>query len=196
RRRTEQLPPAFSAIKVAGRAAHRRARAGETVELPPRQIAVRSLRALLPEEGSAPWQPSADPCCLDLALTVSKGYYVRSLARDLGHQLGLPAHLTRLRRTASGSFDLSQAVLLEQDGQALADRVLPLAEAARRALPAAILTMDGARRAACGQALQLCHFAEPPTTSGPTAWLTEAGTLAAVGRLEPDGQATVIRGFT
>jgi tRNA pseudouridine55 synthase len=164
RARESQEPPVFSAIKVAGRAAHRRARAGEAMELAERPVAVLelTLEAMTPAGQ------------LVLAMRVSKGYYVRSLARDIGRALGVPAHLARLERTASGSFRLDEASPLD------ALRLVPLAEAARRALPSATLTASGAVRARSGAALGDADFAVPGGPE-PTAWLDEAGELVAVG---------------
>ncbi len=120
-----QRPPAFSAVKVAGVAAHRRARRGETVALPPREVTIRELRLLS-------WTPPE----LSLEVTCSAGTYIRSLAHDLGQAIGCGAHLVALRRTASGPFTLADAVPLRNLAQWAATGewtkgVLPLAEATR-----------------------------------------------------------------
>ncbi len=140
RARTEQVPPAFSAIHVDGERAHEKSRRGEAVQLPPRAVRVIALDAR-----------TVTGRRVELELTVSKGYYVRSLARDLGQALGVPSHLAALRRTASGRFTLQDAVawpLAEPPPQPI-----ELADAARRALPCAILTEAGAARARLGQKL-------------------------------------------
>ena len=95
----EQTPPAFSAVKVGGVRAYRKARRGEAVALAPRRVTVFELTA-------TGW---AGP---DLAFhaTVSGGTYLRSLARDLGERLGCGGHLAELRRTAVGPFRLEDAV--------------------------------------------------------------------------------------
>ena len=98
RERTLQVPPAVSAIKLQGRRAYALARAGEAPELPPRAVRMFELREL-----------ERDETTLSLELRVSKGYYVRALARDLGLALGVPAHLSQLRRISSGSFTLAEA---------------------------------------------------------------------------------------
>jgi tRNA pseudouridine55 synthase len=99
-----QTPPAYSAIKVAGRTAHRAARAGEALELAPRPIEVfeATLRGVDP--GLTIW---------DVAFRVSKGTYIRSLARDIGRACGGAAHLAGLRRTAAGTVSLEDAVALD-----------------------------------------------------------------------------------
>lgn len=173
RARTKQVPPAFSAIKVGGQRAHVKARRGEEVVLEARDVLVRNmeLRALRETE-------------IDLALEVSKGYFVRSLARDLAHALGTVGHLRALRRTRSGCFAVDEAGPLEHD------RLIPLATAAARALPAIVLTEDAVREASFGRPVPLASCGE-----GPHAWLDATGRLVAVGETAPDGRGRVLRGF-
>ncbi len=98
----DQIPPAYSAKKIAGEAAHRRVRRGEEVALEPRRVTVHELeltRLELPE--------------VAFRVRCSSGTYVRALARDLGEALGVGAHLTALRRTAVGPFGVGGAVSLE-----------------------------------------------------------------------------------
>lgn len=183
RARTRQLPPAVSAIKVAGRRAYAIARSGEVPELAERDVHVTELELV-----------ARDASSLTVELCVSKGYYVRALARDLGRALGVPAHLSFLRRTASGSFDLTQACAWP----ALAGTpLLPTAEAARRALSAAVLTESGVRRARHGQLLDPADFSDrQQATGGATeAWLGADGALVALGREQEPGQFRVVRGF-
>lgn len=97
-----QLPPAFSAKKVAGRTAHDAARAGEPIELQP--VPVRVTR----------WDlHRVSPESLDATIVCGGGTYIRALARDLGRIIESAAHLTSLRRTRSGSFDVAHAVSLD-----------------------------------------------------------------------------------
>jgi tRNA pseudouridine55 synthase len=103
----EQRPPAYSAVKVAGERAYRRARRGEAVELAPRPVEIRELEIL---EAAVP--------DLQFRATVSAGTYIRSLARDIGAKLGCGAHLTALRRTAVGPLLLADAVAPEAVTQA------------------------------------------------------------------------------
>lgn len=100
-----QLPPAYSAIKVDGKTAHRAARAGRPLELAARPVTVYS--ATLKAVGGT-------PVSWDVAFEVSKGTYVRSLARDLGVRVGSAAHLAALRRTASGELCLAAARSLDE----------------------------------------------------------------------------------
>ena len=100
------MPPAYSAISVNGVRSYARARAGETVELDARPVTVHSasLAAIQDVDGHPGW------LC---AFEVSKGCYIRAIARDLGRACGSAAHLAGLRRTSSGSISLSSCVTLE-----------------------------------------------------------------------------------
>lgn len=102
-----QRPPAFSAVKVAGRRAYRAARAGEPIELPERTVTVHRLELIGWDDGDT-GRPAAV-----LEVDCSAGTYVRSLARDLGERLGTGAYLGTLVRTASGSFRLAGALDLD-----------------------------------------------------------------------------------
>jgi len=99
----EQTPPAYSAKKVRGEAAHRRARRGETVELTPCVVTIHALELT-----------SVDLPHVGLRVRCSSGTYIRSLAHDIGEALGVGAHLVALRRAAIGRFDISHALGLEQ----------------------------------------------------------------------------------
>jgi len=87
----EQVPPMYSAIKVDGERLYEKARRGETVDRPPRQVTIDELAIL-----------NKDGCDVRVRIACSKGTYVRSLARDIGAELGVGAHLTALRRTRIG----------------------------------------------------------------------------------------------
>jgi tRNA pseudouridine55 synthase len=119
----EQVPPPYSAVKVHGRKAYEMAREGEEVDLAPRKIKVYSLELL----EWAPPDAVVDVYC-------SSGTYVRSLAHDLGNNLGCGANLTGLRRTKSGRFTLREAVPLRKLRDSFADGtwyqdLIPAAEA-------------------------------------------------------------------
>ena len=124
----DQVPSAVSAIKVDGRRAYERVRAGEQVELKARSVRVDAIEVHRIHP--------ADDDGLDLEVSVrcSSGTYIRAIARDLGDELGTGGHLTALRRTAVGPFGLGMASTLEQLAEELT--VLPIAEAARVAFPA------------------------------------------------------------
>ena len=182
RERVLQLPPNVSAIKLGGRPAHRRVRAGEAVELAPRSVRVESLELLEVLGGSARF-----------ALSVSKGYYVRAFARDLGESLGAPAHLSQLRRTQSGNWSLSDAVAwppLETPPPLIATR-----DAAAACLPCGFLTPAGVLRARQGKPLGEADFSELPADAPVSVWFDGERRLVALGQRGESGAFRVLRGF-
>jgi tRNA pseudouridine55 synthase len=187
--RTLQVPPAYSAIHVGGRRSHDLARAGEAVALDPRPVAVRRIRVTgAGAAGAEPW--------IALELDVGKGYYVRSLARDLGERLGVPAHLSALRRTRSGSFRVDEARGLDADAAVLLAALIPMAAAAARALATGRLTAEGVARARQGKRLVEGDFDVPPPVGEDAAWLDPAGRLVAIGARAAGDEGFVIhRGF-
>lgn len=140
----DQVPPAYSAVSVGGRRAYAMARAGERVELEPRRVRVfdAHLEEVLPDERS--WVVSLD---------VSKGTYVRSVARDLGRELGCYAHVSALRRTFSGPVTLSDCVSLEEleAGGAELVRGRCLDPAAALGLPVRELGLSEVADVSCGR---------------------------------------------
>jgi tRNA pseudouridine55 synthase len=143
----DQVPSAVSAVKVAGRRAYDRARAGERVDLPARPVTVRRFAA------TAFARPTPDLLDVDVEVECSSGTYVRALARDLGAALGVGGHLTALRRTRVGPFTLDRARTLDELA-ALGDPVtLPLPAAVREALPARELDEAEARELSFGRSL-------------------------------------------
>lgn len=179
RARRSQIPPNFSAIHVNGRRAHELARKGERVELDPRDVQVASIH--LRSTGD-------DPPHVVLRLAVSKGYYVRALARDLAASLGTVAHLTALRRVRSGPFCIEEASTL--DAPDFTARALSIADAARRSLPEVVLDETQARDACHGKIVHL-----DTEVRGNAAWLDQQRNLIAVGRIDESGAGRVLRGF-
>jgi tRNA pseudouridine55 synthase len=148
-----QLPPAYSALKIGGRRAYARARAGEMVTPPARTVTVHALE-LLDHDGET----------AVFAARVSKGTYIRSLARDIARALGSLGSVSMLRRTQAGPFTLDQAISLDKlaelgDGRALDDALLPLA-AGLDDIPALAITPDQAGR--LRQGLKLVGIAASP----------------------------------
>lgn len=180
--RKEQVPPDFSAISIDGKRAHRLARSGKPVILAPRPVAVRRLDLV---------ERSDRELVCDVA--VSKGYYVRALARDLGAALGAPAHLSALERRASGPFRLDEALAWPRDTP---PPLLSLRDIASRSLSPATLTDEGAGRARLGQPLSADHFSARPGDAAVVAWLDPAGHLVALGGPDNAGGYRVVRGFT
>ena len=142
----QQVPTAVSAIKVDGKRAYQRVRDGEAVELKARPVTVHEL--VVHDVRSA-----GEHLDLDVSVRCSSGTYIRAIARDLGARLGVGGHLTALRRTAVGPYDLAAAATLEE----LADdfRMMPIAEAARAAFPALELDDRQAGDVRVGRALDL-----------------------------------------
>jgi tRNA pseudouridine55 synthase len=189
----QQVPPAVSAIKVAGRRAYQLAREGAPPVLDPRPVtvwsftvqAVRSVSAA-PHNGTPDGAP-ADLLDADVEVRCSSGTYIRALARDMGDALGVGGHLTRLRRTRVGPYDLSAAHGLDELAERLT--VLPLAEAAASAFPVRELTMEQAR--------SLSHGGRLPglgEETGPVAAFGPDGTLIALVQ-EKDGVARPLAVF-
>ena len=106
-----QIPPKYSAIKIQGRKLYDYARKGEEIDIQPRKVTIHFLEVL-----------EFDYPILQIKLKVSKGTYIRSIARDLGHKLGVGAHLTKLVRTGQGDFSLLNATTFENlNGQKILD---------------------------------------------------------------------------
>ncbi|MBK6299430.1 MAG: tRNA pseudouridine(55) synthase TruB [Sphingomonadales bacterium] len=145
-----QIPPAFSALKVDGKRAYDLARAGEGVILESRQVTIRDLSIRRPCEGATVGE-------VTLTAQVSKGTYIRSLARDIAHALGTVGHVSMLRRTKAGPFRLDQAISLDilmekAKARALEDVTLPI-RTALDDIPALALTPEQARLLHNGQVL-------------------------------------------
>lgn len=104
----KQMPPAYSAIKVNGKKSYEAARAGTIIDLTPRDIVVHDAQLLDVREGAGETLPS-----WDVEFHVSKGTYIRALARDAGVALGCPAHVAALERTGLGLLTLEECVSLE-----------------------------------------------------------------------------------
>jgi len=155
-----QVPSAVSAIKVDGRRAYARVRAGESVELAPRPVHVERFEVLARRDGADEGLPVVD---LDVAVTCSSGTYVRALARDLGGRLGVGGHLTALRRTRVGPYGIDVARTLEQLTEEFT--LLPLADAARVAFPVRELTAEEARRLSHGMRLEPAGLGPAPAAA-------------------------------
>ena len=156
-----QVPSAVSAVKVGGVRSYARVRAGEQVELAARPVVVSRLD-LVARRGDE----------LDVVVECTSGTYVRALARDLGAALGVGAHLTALRRTRVGPFDLAQARTLEQHAEALA--LVPLDAAVAAAFARRELDADEAVALSYGRRL------------APT------GVAGTVGAFAPDGRCIAL----
>lgn len=172
-----QTPPAYSAKKVGGEVAHRAARRDTPLAIPPVPVVVHALSLDAFEGGVA-----------TVSMRVSAGFYVRTLAHDLGEALGCGAHLAGLRRTRAGAFDLSGAVSWEALATAargaMASAVVPLDDLLPD-LPAAVLPAEAAARVRHGQSVQAAVSGGATATAGPVRLLDEDGHL--LGIAEPSG---------
>jgi tRNA pseudouridine55 synthase len=179
----EQVPPAYSALKVGGQRAYDLTRAGEVVELNSRSVTIFSL-AILPA--------TAAEDKVTLIAHVSKGTYIRSLARDIAYALGTVGHVTYLRRTKAGPFTQSQAISLDKleqaaKGAGLEHLLLPL-EAGLDDIPALALDQTSAQAVRQGRVLS-----GMPQSSG--LYLAKLGSVPVALIEIMDGTATVVRGF-
>jgi tRNA pseudouridine55 synthase len=146
----EQVPPAYSALKIGGKPAYARARSGETVEMKARRVSIYELSAV----PALPGQPLQ---AITLLARVSKGTYIRSLARDIARALGTVGRVAMLRRTKAGPFTLESAISLDKMTQLamareLEQALLPLT-AGLDDIPALPVTPDQARLLRQGQRL-------------------------------------------
>ncbi|MDO4290599.1 MAG: tRNA pseudouridine(55) synthase TruB [Eggerthellaceae bacterium] len=177
--KSKQLPPVYSAIKVDGRKACDEARRGRIINLEPRDIEVYRAE-LLGIRGA----DGAEPAAWDVAFHVSKGTYIRALARDMGAALGCPAHVGALRRTSVGELTLDECVSLETLSEigeraaldpvrllglrfAFADEAVERAVGNGNPLPAQALELCERRRATSAQEMCACtagvrESCEPP----------------------------------
>lgn len=187
RGRVVQTPPVYSALKQRGVALYKRARRGEHVQAPPRQVEIHRLEL----EGF-------DGDCLRLHVECGSGTYVRSLARDLGERLGCGAHLTVLRRLWVDPFTrpaMHTVAALEQTfvdgGVAALDRLLLPLEAGVGALPA--LQLDEAQVLRLRQGQKFSLTAQHPVDLCRA--LDAQGRLVALVAVDADGVVRVRRGF-
>jgi tRNA pseudouridine55 synthase len=203
----EQVPPAYSALKVDGKRAYDLARAGEEVALKSRKVVIHALAirhaelvsasSVEPHRGSPDWtlkqvQGDGKVNQVILAARVSKGTYIRSLARDIARALGTVGHVAMLRRTKAGPFTLEGAISLDKLGEAakgrtLEQHLLPLT-AGLDDIPALPVTPDQA--GALRQGRKLIGIAAQPglhlaTDDDVPVALVEIG----------EGELRVVRGF-
>jgi tRNA pseudouridine55 synthase len=179
----EQRPPAYSAIKVAGRRAYAMARAGEAVELAPRSVTIHAIDVVDWDETTA-----GEPVAI-VDVECSAGTYVRSLARDLGEAVGNAAYLGALTRTASGPFDLASAVDLDTIRVAAAKEgstaIAELLQPVDAGLDLPTVTVPGSLLVpiARGQSVGVPAGAGPLVPDRPVRLVDDGGRLIAIARL-------------
>ena len=179
-----QIPPVYSAVKVDGERAYKKARRDETVEIAPRIVRIDDIRLM----------DVPDPDHAVFEMDCGKGTYVRALARDLALHLGCEGHIRRLRRTVVGPFREEMAVPLqafeENEGgnvaMLLAEHLLPV-ETVLDDIPALALTEQEAHRLKHGQAIPVLPVAQRSPqgliSQGDVVQVTAAGTLLGLARI-------------
>ena len=182
-----QEAPKLSAIKVGGRPLHRRARQGEDVVAPVREVELHEVVV-----------DSVSPVEIALSLHCGKGFYVRSLARDLCHALGTRGHVKALRRTQSGVFPIEKALFGDRmTAEAIDARLIPLREACG-ALRRVELSEEGVAHARHGRPIGAADLVGDDWRSAPEdeslALFGPDGEPVALGRRVEDG-LRVVRGF-
>lgn len=176
----QQVPSKVSAIKVNGVRSYTRVREGEDFELPARPVTVSSftVQDVRPADGALD---------LDVTVVCSSGTYIRALARDLGAGLGVGGHLTALRRTRVGPYDLAGARTLEELGEDFG--VLPIEDAAAAAFPR--WDVDASQAELLGHGVRI---PTPELAPGPHAVFGPDGRLLALVERQA-GQARIVAGF-
>jgi tRNA pseudouridine55 synthase len=221
----EQIPPKYSALKIDGQRAYDLARAGVQVEMKLRGVTIYALSISSlkrsfgegdraggvvegPESAVTPPPVNAGPPPrashreeieeITLTATVSKGTYIRSLARDIARALNTVGHITMLRRTKAGPFTLKQAISLDKlneigKGADITDYLLPL-EAGLDDIPAFDLTPDQAKLLRQGMTLDELEMIGNPALNGLFLATENQGSPVALAELV-DGTVKVVRGF-
>jgi tRNA pseudouridine55 synthase len=172
----EQVPPAYSAVKVAGQRAYDLARRGEEVSLSSHSVQIHAIQI----------QDYAYPH-LDLEVRCGKGTYIRSLARDIGERLGCGALVQQLRRTRIGPFTAEEALTLDADMETARSRLLPM-EMAVAELPRLVLPDRERKRLEQGQVLAMTESLPEIEKGKEVAVFDAAGRLAAVAVFDPQRQ--------
>jgi len=182
-----QEAPKLSAIKVGGRPLHRRTRRGEDIEAPVREVELYEVKVR-----------SVSTTEISLNVHCGKGFYVRSLARDLARALGTLGHVKSLRRTASGPFRIEAALDGEHmSAEAILERLIPLREACG-VLRRVELTAEGVGHARHGRPIAPSDVTgegwREASEEEPLALFGPSGEPVALGR-RADGGIRVVRGF-
>ncbi len=168
-----QVPPKFSAIKIAGERAYDLARDGEDVQLEARPVEIDALRIVSHDDATTTFEAEC-----------GKGTYVRAIARDLGLALGCLGHVAHLRRTRVGPFSIADAVSVEvlREGPEQAQAALLPVKAALSAIPEIVVNRDGMLRLKRGQSVLLRGRDAPIATDA--VYATSGGVLVATGSVD------------
>ncbi|PDP88214.1 tRNA pseudouridine(55) synthase TruB [Glycomyces fuscus] len=178
----QQVPPQVSAIKVDGKRAYKSAREGKEVALKARTVTVAEFTVT---DVRRTFEADGGFVDVDAAVTCSSGTYIRALARDMGADLGVGGHLTALRRTRVGPYDLSRARTLDELAEEFTQ--VPLAEAVAAAFPARALTEDEEIRIRHGN-----RIGPDGSGSGPVGLFAPDGRVVALGENRRDHMKPVV----
>ncbi|MEJ6577252.1 MAG: tRNA pseudouridine(55) synthase TruB [Actinomycetota bacterium] len=157
----QQKPSSVSAIKIDGKRAHERVRAGEEVDIPAREVLISDIKII----GITTESEFKD---IQVVITCSAGTYIRAIARDLGQLLEVGGHLTELRRTLVSPFDISQCTSLEEA------ELITVAEGISKILPVRTIDFADQNEVSFGRAIS------PSEISGPVAALDASGEFVAL----------------
>ena len=157
----QQRPSSVSAIKIDGKRAHERVRAGEEVDIPAREVMVSNIKII----GVTTESEFRD---INVVITCSAGTYIRAIARDLGEILEVGGHLTELRRTLVSPFDISQCTSLEEA------ELISVAEGISKILPVRTIDFADQNEISFGRAISSSEI------SGPVAALDASGEFVAL----------------
>ncbi|MEK7272905.1 MAG: tRNA pseudouridine(55) synthase TruB [Nitrospirota bacterium] len=178
----KQMPPMYSAVKVAGRPLYKSARAGEIVERAERDIVIHALEVT-----------AVNGRDIALRIVCSKGTYIRTLCADMGQALGVGGHLLSLERTRVGSLAIEQGLTVEQIAAHVTigsvESVLLTLDRVLAQLPLVTVTTEQAARVLHGAPIGLPH--DLPPTSSPIRLKDEQGRLLAIGTYDGQGKGAV-----
>ncbi|GAB3714167.1 tRNA pseudouridine(55) synthase TruB [Nocardiopsis nanhaiensis] len=178
----QQVPPQVSAIKVDGKRAYKSAREGKEVALKSREVTVTGFEVTGIRRTPDPEGAFVD---VDAVISCTSGTYIRSLARDMGEDLAVGGHLTALRRTRVGPYDLSQARTLDQLAEEFTQ--VPLAQAVAVAFPVRTMDEDETRAIRHGNRIGASSLGE-----GPIGLFAPDGTVVALGENRPGHMKPVV----
>jgi tRNA pseudouridine55 synthase len=183
-----QLPPMFSALKHRGEPLYKLARGGKEIQRAPREVEIYELQVT-----------KIDLSTINLYIECSKGTYIRTVAHDIGEQLGCGAHLAELRRNRSGPFSLEDALTLDDikrllNTGKLQERILSLSQAVGF-LPAVEVADDGAFQIRNGQTITLegVHHRFGDNGRKVRVLMNKGGGLVAVGEIKRGKDGLVLR---
>jgi tRNA pseudouridine55 synthase len=184
----DQIPPQVSALQQDGVRDHERVRRGEVVVRPPRQVRLYGSQLIALQQAA-----------IELELTVGSGFYVRSLARDLGVALGTLGHVQSLRRLAGSGWTLAEAIELAAfEALPLEERrarVVPVLQAAQRVLPVLQVTAEQTVLLQQGKRPTLAELPVPPDAAPDQTWLAVAEDKPVALVVVEDDSWKVVRGF-